>query len=114
MTLLTKAQIFACEDIRSKIVSVPEWGGDMKIRTLSIADQIEFEKSNKNKKHDSDAIFTMLTLCCVNEEGNRMFDKQDLEALQSKSSAAILRVFKECLDLNSLNDGDLEKQAKNS
>lgn len=112
--LLSKGQIFASEDIQSKIINVPQWNGDVKIKVMSIEEQIEFEKLNKEKKHESDVIFAMLYLCCVDEDGNKLFDKKDLPEMQKKSSAVILKLFKECLDLNSLNENDLEKQAKNS
>lgn len=112
--LLTKEQIFACEDIRSKVVNIPQWKGDVKIRVMSIADQIEFEALNKDKKSDTDIIFAMLSLCCIDNEGNKLFDKKDLPEIKKKSSAVILKLFKECLDLNSLNEKDLDIKAKNS
>lgn len=80
---------------------------------MTIADQIEFEAMNKDKKHESDIIFSMLSLCCIDDNGEKLFCKDDLPEIQKKSSSVILRLFKECMDLNALNEKDLDTKAKN-
>lgn len=112
--LLNKQQIFGCQDVTSKIVNMPEWGGDVKIRAMSIGDQIDFERLNKKCKDTANIICNTLLYCCIDDDGNRLFSEEDLKALEKKSFRAIERLFNACLDLNSLNEKDLEKQAKNS
>ena len=110
---LNKDQIFAIEDVDYKVVDVPKWG-DVRIKAMSIIEQIEFENLNRTKKDDSDLIFNMLAICCVDDNGDRLFNKEDIPALQKKSSAPVLFLFQECLSFNSMQPGELEKQAKNS
>ena len=112
--LLNKAQIFACEDTVTKIVAMPEWGGDVKIRAMTIGDQIEFERLNKKSKDPSSIVCNTLLFCCIDEAGNRLFNEDDIKVLEKKSFRAVEKLFRACLDLNSLNADSLEKEAKNS
>ena len=113
--LLTKEAIFAAKDVNSKVIDVPEWGigAQIKIKAMSIKDQLVYEKEVAAKKDESDIIFNMLILCCVDEDNKHIFDKKDIELLKEKSSTAILKVFNECLNINSLDVDSVEKIAKN-
>lgn len=110
---ISREQALACDDIEYKDIVVPKWG-DMRIKMLSIGDQIQFEKLNAEKKTESELVFAMIVLCCVNDKGESIFTMEDVPLLEKKSSASILALFKECLSLNGLNKTDLDKQAKNS
>lgn len=112
--LLSKDQILACSDLRSEVVSMPEWGGEIKIKAMSVEDQIEFEKLNKKCKDASEIVCNTLLFCCVNENGDRLFDEADIKLLQKKSFRSVEKLFRACLALNSLDPGALEKEAKNS
>lgn len=113
--MLTKEQIFGCQDVATKLVDMqPFWPGSVRIKAMSIKDQIEFERINKKRKDDGDAICTLLLFCCVDDKGNRFFNEADLPKLHEKSYRAIEHLFKECLDFNSLNEKALDEQAKNS
>ena len=35
MALLSKEQILKSDDLKSEIVAVPEWGGDVKVRVMT-------------------------------------------------------------------------------
>ena len=45
MGLLNKDQILEASDLQTFSVSVPEWGGDVQIRSMTGADRDEFESS---------------------------------------------------------------------
>lgn len=111
--LLSRAEILSLEDTDYKEVEVPKWG-TLRIKTLSIEEQISFEKMNKDKKTDSEIMFCLLSLCCVDKEGAQLFTKEDFSVLNKKSAISILSLFKSCLDLNSMNVNDLDVKAKNS
>jgi hypothetical protein len=113
--LLTRDAILASDDIKSALVDVPEWGVDaqVKIKALSIYEQIVYEKEAAVNKDTSDIIFNMLVLCCVNEDGTKIFSKDDIAALKERSSAAVLRVFNACLKINHLDTDSVERLAKN-
>lgn len=113
--LLSKEQIFACKDVDTKEVDMkPFWPGSVRIKAMSIGDQIEFERINKKRTDQSDAVVTLLLFCCVDEAGSRLFSEADLKELNKKSYRAIERLFRECLNFNSLSEKALEEQAKNS
>lgn len=113
--LLSKEQILSCEDVNTKEVDMkPYWPGSVKIKAMSIGDQIEFERINKKRKDESDAVCTLLMFCCIDDDGNRLFSEPDLKELNKKSYRAIERLFKECLNFNSLTEKALDEQAKNS
>lgn len=112
--LLNKNDIFASKDLTFREVEIPQWGGNVRIKVMSIAEQIAFERLNKSKKDDSELVFALLSQCCVDEDGNHLFNEDDISELNKKSSTPVLVLFKACLDLNSMNQVDLDKQAKNS
>lgn len=111
---LNKEQIFACQDVVTESVSMPEWGGDVKIKTMSIGDQIEFERLNKKSKDSSNIVCNTLLFCCIDDNGDRLFTEADLKVLEKKSFRAIEKLFRACLDLNAIRSDSLEKEAKNS
>lgn len=112
--LLNKEQIFASQDVKTETVSMPEWGGEVTIKAMSIGDQIEFERLNKKSKDTSNIVCNTLMYCCIDEKGERLFTEEDLKHLEKKSFRAIEKLFKACLELNALSADSLEKEAKNS
>ncbi len=112
--MLSRDDIFSAKDLTFQEVEIPQWGGSVRIKVMSIAEQIAFERLNKAKKDDSELVFALLSQCCVDEGGNHLFEEKDVVELNKKSSVPVLALFKACLDLNSMNQVDLDKQAKNS
>jgi len=123
MTLLTKAEILNADDLKSKIVEVPEWGGSVRVRVMGGEERDEFEAAisrqstgqGKNFKVDNRGLrVVLLSLCLVDEEGNLLFSEKDLKALGHKSSKALNDVFKVAQELNGLGEAALKELAKNS
>ena len=112
--LLSKDQIFACQDVTTETIAMPEWGGEVKIKAMSIGDQIEFERLNKKSKESANIVCNTLLYCCIDDNGDRLFTEADLKTLEKKSFKAIEKLFRACLSLNALNSDSLEKEAKNS
>lgn len=113
--LLSREAIFGIQDVPVQVIDVPEWGvgAQIKIKAMSIKEQIAYEKAVSGKKDESDIIFNMLILCCVDDNNKQIFSSSDIALLQEKSSSAILRIFNACLKLNSLDTGGIENIAKN-
>jgi hypothetical protein len=112
--LLNKQQIRDIDDLPSKIVHMPEWGGDIKIRTMSAKHRIEFEKLNVNAKTELETIINLIMFSCVNQDDSLMFDKNDFEFLSSKSAKSLMRIFEEAVGMSTLTEKKLEEKAKNS
>ena len=115
MSLLTKQQILQAEDIKTEIVPVPEWGGEVIVRTMSgtdrdIWDNLMFKESdymNNNRAR-------LCACTIVDDNGNLLFSEEDLEALGKKSSLALNRAYEVAKRLNGLGSDEIEDLAKNS
>jgi hypothetical protein len=118
--MLTKEQILRAKDIQTETVPVPEWGGDVLVRGLTGRERDEFEQGlvkgagRKSQINLKLATARLCALSIVDEKGNRLFGDGDIMALNSKSSAALQRVYKTASRLSGLGDEDLEEMVKNS
>jgi len=108
MGRLTLQDIQSNVDYKKKIVDMPEWGGEIEIRTLSVKQEMELQAIKSN----NDLVFQLIMMCCINEDGSPLFD--DVELLKQKHSEGILHLYNEIMALNKKNDGDIEELAKNS
>jgi hypothetical protein len=116
MSLLTKEQILAAVDKPTQDVGVPEWGGDVRIRTMSASerDKWEGETYGEGKVNTVDFRARFVALCIVDEKGDRMFTDADVAQLGEKSAAALQRVFNAAQTLNALTNKDVAELEKNS
>lgn len=114
MNILTKDAILAADDLPREIVPVPEWGGDVYVRTMSGTDRDAFEASligKEGRLENVRARLVSLTLC--DEAGSRMFTDSDITALGGKSAQALDRVFAVAQRLNGIgvDQADVAKNA---
>lgn len=112
--LLNKQQIKDVNDLPSIIVDMPEWGGEIKVRTMSAKDRIDFEKKNATSKTELETMINLIMFSCVNEDNSLMFDKDDYDFLASKSAKSLMRIFNEAVKISTLSNDGLENKAKNS
>jgi hypothetical protein len=115
--MLTKEQILSVQDLETVEVNVPEWGGVVKVRTLSGTDmgkwrQIVFNKQEENRIVDSDALLCALSI--VDDNNKKIFSEVDVIALSSKSSTAIDRITEVIQKLNKMSAKAVEELEKNS
>lgn len=90
-----------------------EWGGSIKIKALDFSQQIEFEKCKKQITDDSELILLMLKMCIVDENNNAIFDDSTISTLRHKNSNSLFKLFKECLEINALDEKSVDNTAKN-
>ena len=116
MSLLTKDQILAANDKPTQDIAVPEWGGDVRIRTMSASerDKWESETYGSGTVNTVDFRARFVALCIVDDQGARMFSDEDVAKLGEKSAAALQRVFNAAQKLNALTGKDIEELEKNS
>lgn len=103
MNTLTKEAILAADDLPRERVVVPEWGGDVFVRTMTGTDRDAFETSllgKDGRMENVRARLVSLTLC--NEAGTRIFDDSEIVALGAKSARALDRVFSVAQRLNGI------------
>ena len=115
--LLTKDQIFNALDLPTKDVAVPEWGGSVRVRTLSGTERDAFESSimvGRGKDRTVNLLnmrAKLVAATVVDDLGCKVFNEGDVKELGKKSSAALDRVFGVAQDLSGLGDKDVQKLA---
>lgn len=119
---LTKAEILGIEDLEMEEVQVPEWGGWVRVSALTGAERDRFEAGlmgdrvagSKNRKIKLDNMRAKLVaLAIVGEDGQRLFNDQEVAKLGRKSAAALDRVFGVAQRLSGFSDQDLDDLTKN-
>lgn len=120
MALLSKEAIFAADDRPTEDVEVPEWGGTVRIRTLSGRERDAYNASlvKKTKSGGRDlnlenSAAKLVALCAIDENGNRLFPTEgDVIKLGNKSAAALTRIEAACQKLNGFTDEEVEEETE--
>ena len=105
---LSKAKILAAKDVKlSEAIPVPEWGGDVYVRTISGTERDKFEEAYSEQKMKAFRVrFLVLTL--ADESGERLFADADIDALGNKSSVVINRLFDKAWQHNAFTDAAVD------
>ena len=113
--MLTRDQILKSDDLKKEVVKVPEWGGEVLIGTMTGHARDEWEQSLvENKKVSLQNIRARLVaMTALDEQGNRLFTSDDIEALGKKSASALERCVKVAQKLNRLTEAELDDLTKN-
>ena len=112
---LSKNDILNHDDLRIEIVEVPEWGGCVRVATMSAFARDRFEASiaKIGGGVDMQNIRAKLAIATIVDDNNKpMFNEHDIEKLGQKSCAALDRVFASAQRLNLISDKDVETLAK--
>ena len=110
---LNKAAILAAGDFKLDKVNVPEWGGDVFIKTITGLDRDRFEDGySEQKMKNFRSRFLVLTLC--DEKGERLFTDAEVEELGKKSSLVINRLFEKAWSLNAFTNEAIDELGKDS
>lgn len=119
MALLGKNEILTADDLKTQDVSVPEWGGEVRIKTLTGAERDQYEadsvRTNKGKRevNMSNMRARLIAMCAVDEQGQLLFTRADVMKLGQKSAAALERVFDAAATMNGMSDEDVNELAGN-
>jgi hypothetical protein len=116
MATLTAEQILASNDAGLMgPITVPEWGGDVYIRVMSVGERDSYERLWIGKKDSGIENFRSeyLARCLCNEKGELLFTRTQVVALASRSGAVVGRLFDSALKHNNMTEADVEQLAKN-
>lgn len=133
--VLTRESIKEVQDRKMEFVAIPEWdtegtgnsGVYVKAMGADERDMWEYEtfvKGNENKLNskDKDQVIktsmkkirsTLAVLCCVDENGNRLFTEEDVEWLGTKNAKAVDRIYEVAQRINGMRKEDVEGDVKN-
>ncbi len=115
MALLSKEQILTAEDRRYETLPVPEWGGDVRLRSLTGAERDDFEAKSLKGKGQNQSVNVrnirarLIALCAVDEHGLPLFLPGDVMKLGEKNAAVLARIYDRCADLCGLTEEDLDE-----
>lgn len=113
MPVLDKAAIMAASDVKLEKVHVPEWGGDVYIKTLSGTERDTFEDAySQEKMKNFRSRFLSLTLC--GKDGSRLFDDNEVDVVGKKSATVINRLFEKAWAFNAFRSEDVDAMGKDS
>lgn len=118
--MLTREQILSATDIKSEIVQVPEWGGELMVWGMTGKERDAFERTVLERREDGslkrnyENFRAKLAVFSIKDEtGKRLFDESDIEALGKKSVAALERVINVAQRLSRISSEDTENLVKN-
>jgi hypothetical protein len=121
MAILNKAAILAANDQTLELVPVPEWGGEVYIRSMTAAERDAEERriydAQQNKKGSEGmanfrARFLARTL--VDENGTPLFTMKEVDQLAAKSFVVIARLFEISQRINGVTKEEAEVIEGNS
>ena len=117
LKLLGRDAILAADDLSYEIVDVPEWGGQVRVKSMTSAERDSYENSclvteGKTSRYSlADVRAKLCSRSIVDEKGNRLFTDTEIHILGGKSAAALDRVFAVASRLSKLNKADIEQLA---
>ena len=116
---LTKDAIFAVQDLKTEIVKVPEWGGEVIVRMLTGTERDALEAEMLEAAGDVQKRYRnfrarFLARCLVDEAGNLLFSAEDIDRLGGKSFKILDRIYEVAQRLNAVANQDVEALVKNS
>lgn len=118
--VLSKDQILSAIDTEYETVDVPEWGGKVRVKTLTGDERDSYEQSLIDQRGNvtgpklAGAQARLCALTIVDDDGKRLFSDSDVKALGAKSAQALNRVFDVAVRLSRMTQADVEAMVGNS
>lgn len=113
---LTAETILNIDDSILERLTIPEWGGEIYIRTMTGAERDRWdlfsEKEVKKTGHVNIRARLAVMVAC-NSKGERIFKDEDAKELSKKSAKALDRIFDAASKINRLNDESIGEAEKN-
>ena len=122
MGFLTREQIIgsdAVDDREYDVVECPEWGGEVRLSSITGRARDEYEQSlieqrgNDRRMNLRNARAKLIVLTAVDENGNKLFTAEDLNALGRKSAKPLDRLFTAAQRLTGLSNDDVTRLTEN-
>ncbi len=117
--LLSFDEIIDADDIQTEYVDVPEWGGRVKVISLTGEERgkvfaaIRAHGKQIKDEDEAQSIFyaRVIAASLVDENGNRIAGQSKAMALTKKNAAALNRVYRVCARISGIGQEE-EDQAK--
>ena len=119
MPVLNKETILAAKDLVTQTLKVAEWGGDVIIRVMTAAERDNWDASlftidgKERKANCQNVRARLLAMTLIGEDGERLFNENDIESLGKKSSKVLDKLFNIACEINGLADNEVKALEKN-
>jgi len=119
MAFLGRDAILSADDTKYDTVPCPEWGGDVRVRSLTGTQRDAYEASimqtngTDRKLNLRNARAKMVVLAVVDDDGRPVFTTDDVSALGRKNAAPIERIFDAARKMSGMSEEDVEKLTEN-
>lgn len=117
MALLTKDAILAAQDVVREELPCPEWGGEIRVRSLSGRGREAFDAEvyqARKAGREVSIMAVLATLSVIDADDALVFDVKDAAALADKGSAPLERIYDFHRKYSGIGAATVEDAAKNS
>lgn len=122
MSILRKQDILQVKDTVIEKVTVPEWGGEVCLRSITAAERGIIEaaaaayKDSKGKDASFARTFTVkiLSMALCDEDGKRLFTDDEISELAKKNAKVVARLAEVAQKLSGFAKEDIQELEKNS
>jgi len=118
--MLNRDAILKAQDLRRELVDVPEWGGEVYVRSFTALEREEVEMRSmqmvdiatgqiKDARQMAGLKAWIVSRTVVDSDGRRIFTDADTDGLQGKAAEVIGRLADKATELSRLSVEDAEK-----
>jgi len=102
MAFLNRADILKTRPRKTKTVSVPAWCGEVIIQELTARERDHFDQLAESKLETGEFRSLLVSFAVVDEQGNRVFQEQDIEPLADLDATSVDLLFTEIRELSGM------------
>jgi len=106
--MLSKEDILKAQDLPKEIVDIPEWNGQVEVRTQTAKERTQFLKSIRSITEENTIENLAIAFCVYDDKGNRFFSNEDSVLLGNQSAAVVTRLTQSINRLNALGLNDVK------
>lgn len=111
-------RILAADDIGKELFNVPLWDVEVEIRTMTASERSKMLNSamDKDGNLDLEQLYPRILIATVFDpkSGEKVFDADDVAALQNKSASAVESVAQKAMTLSGLTPDAVDDAGKES
>jgi hypothetical protein len=107
--LLTLDDILGADDIRTEYVEVPEWGGTVRLRSLTGLERDRIVNASQKDENGPAFYARVVAASLIDDDGKNIADPSAAAKLVKKNAGALFRVWKACARLSGIGDDALDQ-----
>lgn len=114
--MLSRDEILSKTKLKTQVVNVKEWGGDVIVSEMSGAQRDAWEQALQDRDGKGRLVSPrakLVVATVVNEAGECLFTDKDVEQIGKLSASSLIAICNVAQKLNKLMAEDLEEAAKN-